>query len=530
MDTSYISVWQKGGAKVRLKMPTIVSIEDGLSASLTEISTMIYGYRNNFCMDLGNTEKITVKYERVNPFPYNDNSTDPEKWSNGKWMTYLEDLLDFWQNLGLSYKYGDWTGGFTFTYIPEDSSLFPPIEENVFMVGSLNKTYSSVQKVSFMMPMVVSSMKGATSEAKMVTLHLRTEDANNPGQYSPTVDVKVLEGYEVLMPPCPEGWADKYQPGRVFMGWKDSSGVIYAANDTHTWLSEETLTAQWEGAIGVTWRNAAGEWTIPVPDTARYVVVYLVGGGGGAGGGRINRSGSGSLIAYDEYNLCGGGGGAGEVYITERRPIDPSKDVVTVTIGEGGSGGTNRGPGSNMNATNGGAGGDTIVKVNGVSWGIARGGEGGRAVTTRTAAGYAYSAGGTQYRKGGDALENGNGDDGEDGAAELISIESEFGKGGQAYEYKEDNVSKFIQGGAGGASSPFRYRFLTDDGWAPPEGYWNGYYESHGGSGRDYAKGRNPSNGVCGGGGGSGIDIGTYTDGTRTSEGGVGCALFVWFK
>ena len=59
MDTSFISVWVKDGAKVRLQMPTIVSIEDGLSASLTETSTMIYGYKNNFCMDLGNTEKIT---------------------------------------------------------------------------------------------------------------------------------------------------------------------------------------------------------------------------------------------------------------------------------------------------------------------------------------------------------------------------------------------------------------------------------------------------------------------------------------
>lgn len=528
MDTSFISVWVKDGAKVRLQMPTIVSIEDGLSASLTEISTMIYGYKNNFCMDLGNTEKITFKYERINPFPYDDSSDDPvnsEKWSNGKWMTYLEELLDYWQNLGQDYTTGEWTGGFRFTYVPEDSTLFPPIDENVFMVGSLNKTYSSVQRVTFTLPMVVSSMTGATSEAPTVTLHLRTADANNPGQYSPTVDVKVLEGYDVPMPPCPEGWADKYQPGRVFMGWKDSDENIYAANDTHMWLADETLTAQWEGAMDVTWRNAAGDYTIKVPTGANYVVVYLVGGGGGAGGGRINKSGSGSLTAYNQYHLCGGGGGAGEVYITSRNPVK-STDVIQLTIGEGGTGGTNRGVGTTANATNGGAGGDTILKVNGATWGIARGGEGGRGVTSKTAAGYASTVGGAQYKRGGSTLEDGNGEDGVDGAAELIEKETEHGKGGKKYEFKEDNVSYFYQGGAGGASAAFRYRFLTDAGWKPS----SGYYESLGGAGFDYNNRPTPWDGVDGGGGGSGRPADSFTDGTRTSVGGSGCALFVWFK
>lgn len=527
MDTSYISVWQKGGAKVRLKMPTIVSIEDGLSASLTEISTMIYGYRNNFCMDLGNTERITVKYERVNPFPYDDSSDDPadsEKWSNGKWMTYLEELLDFWQNLGLSYKYGDWTGGFTFTYIPEDSTLFPPIEENVFMVGSLNKTYSSVQKVAFTMPMVVSSMKGATSEAKMVTLHLRTKDANNPGQYSPTVDVKVLEGYEVLMPPCPEGWADKYQPGRVFMGWTDSDGVEYDANDTHIWLADETLTARWEGALTAMYYDE--DQTVSIPAGANYVQAYLVGGGGGAGGGRINKSGSGSLIAYNQYHLCGGAGGAGEVYMVERRSIK-STDVITLTIGEGGSGGTNRGAGTTANATNGGAGGDTIMKVNGITWGIAHGGYGGQGVTTRTAAGYGASAGGAQYRKGGSTLEDGSGEDGVDGAAELVDLETTHGKGGKAYDYEENNVHYFYQGGGGGASAPFRYRFLTDAGWKPSSSQ---YYESYGGSGFDYQTRPEPEYGVNGGGSGSGRPADSFSDATKALSGGKGCVLLVWFK
>ena len=525
MDTSFISVWVKDGAKVRLQMPTIVSIEDGLSASLTETSTMIYGYKNNFCMDLGNTEKITFKYERINPFPYNDNFSDPEKWSNGKWMTYLEELLDYWQNLGQDYTTGEWTGGFRFTYVPEDPTLFPPIDENVFMVGSLNKTYSSVQRVTFTLPMVVSSMTGATSEAPTVTLHLRTSDANNPGQYSPTVDVKVLEGYDVPMPPCPEGWADKYQPGRVFMGWKDSDGNVYAANDTHMWLADETLTAQWEGAMDVTWRNAAGDWTITVPTGANYVVVYLVGGGGGAGGGRINTSGSGTILDYDQYVLCGGGGGAGEVYITERRPIK-STDVIQLTIGEGGTGGTNRGAGTSTVASNGGAGGDTILKINGVDIGIARGGEGGRGVTLRTATGYASTAGGTQYRRGGSTLENGDGDDGVDGASELIEKKTDHGKGGKGHTFKEGNVTYHYQGGAGGASAAFRYRFLTDAGWKPA----SGYYESLGGSGFDYNDRTAPWGGLDGGGGGSGMKLGESYGNTRTTTGGSGCALFVWFK
>ena len=524
MDTSFISVWVKDGAKVRLQMPTIVSIEDGLSASLTEISTMIYGYKNNFCMDLGNTEKITFKYERINPFPYNDNSSDPEKWSNGKWMTYLEELLDYWQNLGQDYTTGEWTGGFRFTYVPEDPTLFPPIDENVFMVGSLNKTYSSVQRVTFSLPMVVSSMTGATSEAPTVTLHLRTADANNPGQYSPPVDIQVLEGYNVPMPPCPAGWAETYQPGRVFIGWTDSSGVEYSATDSHTWLADETLTARWEGALTVTWYGQSGDNTVDIPTDANYVIAYLVGGGGGAGGGRWNQSGSGSLIAYDAYSLCGGGGGAGEVVTTIRRSVR-REDNITLTVGEGGTGGRNVSIGNNtINATNGGVGGDTVLKINGVEVGRAHGGEGGRAVTSRAVA-YSSASGGTQYRRGGSTLADGNGEDGEDGASELIPIESDFwGKGGKKYEYKENNVSYFLQGGAGGASSAFRYRLLADDGWHPSQ---DSYYQSSGGKGRDHNDSyQYGMMGMYGGGGGSG----PMPDSLYASTGGAGCALLVWFK
>ena len=504
-------------------MPTIVDIEDNLSVSLTEISTMVYGYRNNFCMDLGTINKITVKYERVNPFPYDDSSDDPEKWSNGKWFTHLEELLDFWQNLGLDYKDGEWRVGFTFTYSSEDESLFPSFVKNVFMVGSLNRTYVSTQKLAFTLPMTVSSMSGTTSQAETVTLTLRTENANAGGYVEEKVIV--LKGYDVSVPPCPSGW-EQYQPGRAFVGWKASDDSIYDMNDTHTWLKDDVLTARWEGAMTVSWFNISGEYTVDIPEGASNFIAYLVGAGGGAGGCRWNQSGSGSIVAYKAYSLCGGGGGAGEVKITGRTRFE-SGAIIKLTVGEGGTGGTNRGMGVSLNATNGGNGGDTFIKVNDVEYARARGGDGGKAATSKGVA-YAASAGGVNYREGGSTFEDGSGGDGVDGASELVPIEDDFyGKGGRPCEYKVDNVSYFKQGGAGGASAPFRYRFLADDGWHPSN---TAYYESVGGHGRDcnnefqYA-----TSGMYGGGGGSGW-LSDDTVSSRGGVGGTGCALILWFR
>ena len=91
--TGTLKIRRRDNSTTTIKLPYIKSIVTSVTASLTEISTIIYGYRNNFCMDLGTSQTISLKLERVNPIDYNDRSTDPEMWSNGKWYRWFEDQL-----------------------------------------------------------------------------------------------------------------------------------------------------------------------------------------------------------------------------------------------------------------------------------------------------------------------------------------------------------------------------------------------------------------------------------------------------
>lgn len=491
--TAVLKIRRNDGTRVQIDLPLIKSIETDVNVSLTEISTMVFGYRNNFCMDMGTMQKFTLKVERVNPSPYNDYSSDPAKWSNGKWYRWLEDQLDFWQNFGKDYNTGESSGGFLLELSSPDSSLFPSFRKNVFLSGSLNMTYSGLQMITVTLPLQVARMTGTTAAVASVTLTLVTEDIVDGG--TKTAYATVSKDFEVSVPSLPSGW-DQYQPGKVFKGWRGSSGTMYPYGTSHTWSEPETLTAVWTGAAIVkayTYAtaysgSAYGDLKYTVPSGVTRATVYAVGGGGGAGGG----SRSPPVASIDAYNYgCGGGGGSGEAVIS-RDTVVQEGDVFEFALGVGGTGGEFR----DGAGTNGGDGKPTRVLLNGSLLVEAMGGKGGRRFGDGGAGGQQYNAGGTIVETPGRSG---------DGAYASPNVSSNAGRGGSGY--KGSTMIWHSTGGGGGGAASFRYRFATGSTWHPGPAAGN-YYESKGGDGmsvlaRDNIE-RYAADGTVGGGGGSG--------------------------
>nr|DAG28110.1 MAG TPA: hypothetical protein [Caudoviricetes sp.] len=512
-----------------IKLPYIKSIVTSVTASLTEISTIIYGYRNNFCMDLGTSQTITLKLERVNPMDYNDRSTDPEMWSNGKWYRWFEDQLDFWQNFGRDYDSGALVGGFTLELQSPDTELYPTTRYNVFMSGGLNMNYSNLQVISFSLPLQVSRMSGSTAQIEQVRLTLRTENALVPSDPK-TMPYDVPKGFEVGTPSLPSGWRE-YQPGKRFRGWLGSSNQRYLVGTYHSWTEPETLNAEWIGAVLVktytiddhmeeannlvsvtgkpfgTGSISFKDFELEVPAGVTRVVAYGVGGGGGAGGGSINTLPAGSYTQY----YCGGGGGAGEGKYSAEETVSKG-DKITITLGRGGCGGiTAR---DTVFRSNGQDGKPTIVKLNGTPILTCRGGAGGRATKGKGKGRiFVGASGGQTYVKGGDSTESGIG---QDGSYSKPNIALNVGKGGSPHF--GSTTLRRSQGGAGGGAAAFRYNFSVGSTWYPP-GSGTTFYESKGGDGLDPSDNDNirfATDGVFGGGGGSGR-VDTHNDDGRLS-------------
>ena len=216
-----------------LDLGFIQSVEDTISANLTEIPTVAYGFENKFVMDLGTTRKLNLKVARSNPREYDDAmspATDdteyfdedgrvippnsdkhPGKkdkyyyssyWSNSRWYSELREALNFWHNS--QSESGSQLGGFQiFMESPPDEEtragdvtglslltgnrpLYPSFLYNVFMTGSISPSYDG-QLLTVSIPMTLSRMISSESEEG-------TKDANrlcilNPGNTYP-VDIE----------------------------------------------------------------------------------------------------------------------------------------------------------------------------------------------------------------------------------------------------------------------------------------------------------------------------------------------------
>ena len=501
-----------------ITLPTIQTYEYSFQSSLTEISTMVYGYRNNFCMDLGNTLRINVSFERINPQPYDDyQEEDPTKWSNGKWYRYLESCLDYWQNNAMDVD--DPTvqaGGARFEFVPDDLELFPIQGYNVFVIGNLNMIYNAVQKISFTIPMVASRMIGESKPIQIITLTLKTYVLDSTGTFTKTRTEP--KGFSVPVPVCPNEFY-LYQPGKIFLGWVDGNGKEYSAGSSTIWNDDTTLFARWKGAeevhVYIEEKFVGVETPLTVPVGITRAIAYIVGGGGGAGGSAV--AATGTDISGTRTFMKGGGGGSGQARTLSEREVYPG-DVLTIYVGRGGSGGTNKGEDEGINSTNGGDGEPTYILINGIGWdGEAKGGSGGQATRNGGAGGQLYMPGGSYD----DSTLNGM-----DGSTEAPNEDKYAGKRGQGTTYKSginDKIEYFKHGGNGGGAAAFRWRFSDNDGnWYPSS---TGYYTSKGGNGQDYVNETYATDGELGGGGGSGYK----EDSLRSGVGGHGAVIVVFY-
>lgn len=491
---NYPAIAGMGSVKTALKIPIITDVERSVNVNLTELPTIIYGCRNNFCMDLGATEKVTFKCERINPMPYNDLSSSPEDWSNGKWYRHLEELFDRWQNFGMDGS-DVRTGGCQLRFTPADTELMAPIRANVFLVGSLNLNYS-IQKMTFSLPLQLATMQTTTGAVETVTLTLK---ATTPDGKPLTSTTEVLKGFPEVAPVLPDGWAEQME-GKTFVGWHIEGNGDLMVGETYTFSTPATLTAKWRNPKKVEFYQSST--TVTVPAGMTYVTAYAVGGGGGAGGTSHTENDQGFVM------WPGGGGGAGAVGVAGR---DVSAgDTIEIVIGAGGKGGQNRGPASKRDGGNGGNGGATGVYHKGNILVSASGGEGGRGTIRNSGTG---GNGGQQYVAGGTAEHDGN--------YASPNIASNAGKKGVPETgYSSGSYPRLRRGGAGGAAAAFRYRFALDSGYTE-------YYESKGGNGWSatdpvtYA-----GSGSIGGGGGSGEIENLSTPG----NGGSGAVILIYFE
>ena len=464
---------------VTIDLGIVKSINDQYTADLTEYSTMIYGCENNFCMDLGVKVRYEVTVERVNPQPYNDSSRDSRQWSNGKWYTELEKLLDFWQNFGLN-SAGERTGGLTFAYNSSDTELYPNIITNVFVSGSLN-VRTSVQKMTVQIPMYAATMNGLSGGgARQTTLHLVST--------SPSLSATrtVPQGVTSYIPSMPPEWEDSKDPNEVLVAWRDSGGTEYDVGDRVIWDEDEvTLYAVWRGAqaVYVRYRSNASEPVI-VPAGALRVLVYIVGGGGGGG-----RHGDETGSTGNRGHYAGGAGAGAQTKSFTVSTLQGTS--ITFDIGTGGGTGS--------------SGGRTTCYVNGSVSDYAEGGEAGRDAT-----GSEPGAPGEEYFAGGEGTtdQSGRGRDGTAGPG------GEGGSGStSARYYSSTAISRIFYGAGGGGASDFGLNISS------PNGSVN--IKSRGGNGLQASHDAitEATDGEHGGGGGGG----------RGSSGGDGVAVVIVF-
>lgn len=506
-----LTVRTKRGGKRSMDLGLVKRIDLSYSVTLSEISTMVYGYRENFCMDLGTLQKLDVTVERVNPQPYSDNqNTDSTLWSNGRWYNELESMFDFWQNFGLDPRDSSTSllGGMLFTFEPSDETLYPYTERTVFMAGSLNMS-SRVQKMTVQIPLVVARMSaGAGGAAQRTTIHFvsRVPELTATGS--------ALYGINTQVPGMPPEWADA-NPDEVMDYWTDDDGNTYTPGENVVWTSQEvTLYANWKGPIDIwIWSSdypdswTGSDWIErEVPSEASEIRVYLVGGGGGAGS--CLDTGSGGVF------IPGGAGGAGE-YI-ERSVQVFAGDKVRCVPGTGGSG--KEGSVAGDNGDNGGA---TILYINGQEDEAARGGYGG----TRSGPGLAAGPGGSQYYAGGTATTSypGTGEAGSTGNPDRGEMEGIPGQPSDSVRWRSASgvgMATYYGGGGGGASAFNRSFRLGNDTYSfVSRGGDAGQIQDPPASTTDRADG---ANGEYGGGGGSGCG-----DRAMGGSGGAGLAVVV---
>lgn len=315
-------------------LENVSAIEQADSASLAEISTIVYGSTNNFVMDLGNTRKYELTIIRTNPRNYNNSSSDDRDWSNGHWFARFRSAIDFWQNFAYSAanpSSAEHSGGYylSFTVPAQYAELYPSFAGNVYINGSVSPRFSG-QKMMFTLPLILSSMVATSSVVSTATYTYRYDAA---GTFT-SVQYVYPTGSTAVIQACPDSWSEARTDGAVFKDWACSNGNSYSVGDSIT--VEEgaslTFTANWASPIAgviidsVHGIESFGEDLYPdlftVNSTNKTVTVsgandfalsvqMIAVGAGGAGGSQTHHTETTALEVLAE----GGGGGAGQYSI-----------------------------------------------------------------------------------------------------------------------------------------------------------------------------------------------------------------------
>lgn len=347
--TSVISYLQKtvDGITRRLYLPIIKKISDTMSASLVEMDTILFGYRNKFVMDMGTKQSFTLSCERITPADYDDTSDDPAKFSNAKWWQYFSDFIDFWQNRGRD-ESGELTGGFRFGLIPyrewkRDENLagtYPEIFKNVFVAGSVSMNMV-VDKLTFSLPLTVASMKVTP---QIPTWSIILEDIID-GEVV-RFEVTSPKGLALLLPAPPKEWSDAHlnmSSPQSFRTWIYNEGDLseeYPAGTPFPYASYETppvFRAAWRTTTCIMVYYSTMDDVEYVQTTKTYskktsIYAKLIGGGA---------SGSSGIGSYDAtwmvYEAIGGGGGGACPTVEDAAFVVEEGDTITIRVGMGSS-------------------------------------------------------------------------------------------------------------------------------------------------------------------------------------------------
>lgn len=341
-NNCYLIRYDEDGEYI-LPLPNIQSIEETLTASITEISTMIYGFDDNFVTDLGTTQKYAVTLRRIQPIdvkPIRDG--DPEwvpqsykdiddwsesvNWSNGAWLRAFEAFIDGWQNLnwGMIDTDGNRTkekvrsGGFRLRFWPPSESyreyvklyddLYPEIDRMGFISGSISPRFSgnNLQYLDVTIPLAVSSMIKSSQQVgeDKVTYLIGVSGRTDSFVHNLPVNIKDVA------PNPPVSWIP-LALGKVFLHWSEGSDIYNVGDRVE---ANSTLTADWMNPRYAILYKDVGDYLVDLEEVwttcggFTHIQAWVIGGGGGPG------------VSLED-GKSGGGGGSGDFVTNIFMPI-----------------------------------------------------------------------------------------------------------------------------------------------------------------------------------------------------------------
>lgn len=289
-------------------------------------------------MDLGTTRTFSISCVRVTPDDFDDDSKNPDRWSNGKWWEEFMHMWDYWQNLSYEKDGSGWRiqGGVDFKYMPDSgtyeevSDEIPEISTNVFLTGTMAPRFG-VQKMTWSMQLLEARVFSEEDAGARVTLTFKLDSSDSGFSRSYPV------GTQAYMPEPSAEQLSKITDGGIVVGW-DYNGIRYDIG------KKLIISTGMDGGVFYAIRvypkyiytrllSRVDEDPITVPEGCSRAVVTVVGAGGR--GGDIQLKGitqpGGSI-----KNICysGGGGGSGEVQTKTFTGL-VAGDRIEVSLGQG---------------------------------------------------------------------------------------------------------------------------------------------------------------------------------------------------